>query len=91
MGWPRFTLRDILIAIGLIAVGLGVLAEIIRRDPGCINFGILLVLYFGSFAMIGAGLFTPFHKWMIGAVVGCVTAFVIMVGLFAMMIIYHIH
>jgi hypothetical protein len=74
---PRFTVKDLLIAIALIAVGAGALAFLLRGREGFFGGGLgseaaVLVLWIGGGASIGAGLLTPFKRPLVGAVIGMV-------------------
>jgi hypothetical protein len=64
---PRFTLREVLLSITIIAVGLGLLNASVQ-----VNDLARSILALCAFATIGAGLFTPFHKKRLGAVLGLV-------------------
>ena len=64
---PRFTLREVLLSITIIAVGLGLLNASVQ-----VNDLARSILALCAFATIGAGLFTSFHKKRLGAVLGLV-------------------
>jgi len=66
MKW-QCSIRDLLIATAIVAVGLGGL----RLSALVINYA-RAVIAFCSFAVIGAGLLTPFHKKKLGAILGVV-------------------
>ena len=71
MNLPRFTLRDMFLATTLIAIGIGVATFTVRyanthKDAG---WGVLFLLLACS-AVIGAGVFTPFHQKWAGAGIG---------------------
>ena len=71
---PRFTVKDMLLAITLIAVGAGVQSFLVRnpdalRGPGDIAALLMLLGYCGG-ACIGAGLLLPFKRALKGAVIG---------------------
>jgi hypothetical protein len=80
---PRFTVKDLLIATTLIAVGAGMLAfvfqngEEIKRGYGA---GVFAVLWFGGGAFVGAGIFTPFKRPWMGAIIGVMIQFVLSAG-----------
>jgi hypothetical protein len=70
-GMPRFSIKDLMLATTLIAVGLAVLILL----PGLASrtaVGIVLpfVFWLGGCVLIGVGLFTPFHKKRLGAGIG---------------------
>ena len=74
---PRFTIKDLLIATALIAIGAGALAFLFRGGEGLFAAGLgseaaVLVLWIGGGACIGAGLLTPFKRPLVGAVIGMV-------------------
>jgi hypothetical protein len=87
---PRFSMKDLLLATTLIALGLGVLAwsnhyqdttKLEQPQP------IALVSYFACRALIGAGLFAPFKRPWLGAVVGVVGTILVV----AVMIFFGLH
>jgi hypothetical protein len=61
----RFTLKDLLIGISLIAIGLGMIGsgEIMRLTSVS-----ALCLWLVAWPVIGAGVFYPFKRPMVGAV-----------------------
>jgi hypothetical protein len=74
---PRFTVKDLLIATTLVAIGAGASAfayhnePILTRDgPG--EMALFLLLWFGGGTLIGAGLFTPFKRPWTGFIVAFV-------------------
>jgi hypothetical protein len=79
---PRFTIKDLLVATTLIAVGAGALAFLFRNDEEIFHrsgmSGVLL-WWLGGGACIGAGVFTPFKRpWT-----GVLAAFMIQALIFA--------
>jgi len=89
----QFSIRDLLIATGLIAVGIcgGVYA--IRHFPPE-TFGEALLLYFVSFGAAGsagAGIYQLFHKPLTGIRVGWTVAlwFLILLALFLLFFFRH--
>ena len=90
---PRFTIKDLLIATTLIAIGCGMLAVLYQGTivppsgpssslSDVVIALIFLICIFGSGPFIGAGLFTPFKYPWIGAAVGLVFQFVLFTVLF---------
>jgi hypothetical protein len=77
---PRFTVKDLLLATTLIAIGAGTLAflfqngEQIKHSYGAAIFA---GLWFGGGAFIGAGTFLPFKRPWTGAVIGVVIQFLL--------------
>ena len=61
---PRFSIKDLMLAMLLVSLGLATEIAIFSGHlPGPIG----LLAYFCGLAMIGAGLFAPFHKKVLGA------------------------
>lgn len=76
---PRFSIKDLVLSTALVACGFAALVWPLPRFAFPIAFGIVhLVKWFGSFAMIGAGLIAPFHEMKLGAGFGAVAALLIM-------------
>jgi hypothetical protein len=70
---PRFSIKDLLLATLLVAVGFGLLATFAlwsHEVQPPIKFLPTLIMLHGACAAIGAGFFAPFHKKKIGAVIG---------------------
>src|SRR3954454_6904918 len=69
---PCFSIKDLLLATLLVAVGFGVLAMFDRWSHGASRPTILpaLIMMHGACAAIGAGFFAPFHKKKLGAGIG---------------------
>lgn len=81
---PRFTVKDLLIATTLVAIGAGMISFACSIEPGTRENGLIPVLmfcFFGGLALIGAGLGTPFHRPWTGAI-----AFVIVTVILAILI-----
>jgi hypothetical protein len=66
----RFSLRNLFLASTLIAVGIGGLTLVARGEWDLPQIGLVFGIWYGSSALLGAGLLTPFHKKTIGAVLG---------------------
>ena len=76
---PRYSIKDLLLAVLLISVGIVLLSPLFRMAPEPLPWymdGILpiLVMWFGGCSMIGAGLFAPFQRKAVGACVGAALA-----------------
>jgi hypothetical protein len=71
---PRFTIRDLLVATTLIAVGAGMIAFLFRGRDASNELGDWSTLFFwyGGGAFIGAGIFTPFKRPWTGVITGLV-------------------
>lgn len=72
---PRFTIKDLLIATTLIAVGTGMIAVVLRGDAWLWPRGNLAVLtvfalWLSGGGCIGAGLLIPFKHPLVGASAG---------------------
>jgi hypothetical protein len=69
---PRFTIKDLLLTTTLIAIGAGMFAcigEYQRAIAESGNGGLLVALWFGGGACIGAGLMAPFKRLGTGALI----------------------
>ena len=73
----QFTIRDLFLAITLVAVGVGCIAIALRPLLTSTN-GIKGILYVGGWVSIGVGLFTPFQRNAVGAILGFVLCFALM-------------
>ena len=76
---PQFSIKDLLIAITLVAIGLSFEFAVFRYDgplpydlPDLAKIALVFVVFGPGGAMIGAGLLTPFHKKAVGAGIGIV-------------------
>ena len=73
---PRFTVKEMLLATTLFAVGAGLLAFLYQNSEDVFQNGGMkgiLLLWYGGGACTGAGLLTPFKRpWT-----GVITAFVL--------------
>jgi hypothetical protein len=67
--WFRFALQDLFLGITLVTVGTGGLVGSLKNADFVI-IDLLLGIWYGSAALIGAGLLAPFRKKTIGAIVG---------------------
>jgi hypothetical protein len=69
---PRFTIRDLLFATALIAIGLSMLTFLFRSWEGLFEgesgAPAGLLLWFGGGGCIGAGLLTPFKRPWTGVI-----------------------
>jgi len=68
----NFSLRRILVSVGLISVGMAMIACVLRRDAFNLSLDDAIVLSNGGGALVGAGLFHPFRLWGLGAVIGAI-------------------
>jgi hypothetical protein len=67
---PRFTIKDLLLSAACISLGLALLGLIYRMAPGVKEVG--LPIWFMGGILVGAGVFVPFKRPGIGAIVGVV-------------------
>jgi hypothetical protein len=71
---PRFSLKDLLLATTLIAIGAGAESFIIRSDAfrgsEYSRLGVLMLFGYCGAACLGAGLLLPFKRPLIGIVLG---------------------
>ena len=65
---PRFTIKDLLLSAACVSVGSALLGIIFRNSPGAKEVG--LPLWFIGGILIGVGIFVPFKRPGIGAIVG---------------------
>ncbi|HEY2895436.1 MAG TPA: hypothetical protein VGJ16_14525 [Pirellulales bacterium] len=70
--WFQFSTRDLLLGAVLVAMGVAGVVGTLRRESEFqdIPFPILFGLVYGSGGLVGAGLFSPFKKAAVGAIVG---------------------
>jgi hypothetical protein len=75
-GMPRFTIKDLLIATTLVAVGAGLIAFWMRTPEldteSWLFLPALVVCWYGGGAFIGAGLFIPFKRPLTGVFIAVV-------------------
>jgi hypothetical protein len=82
--WPiRFTLRDLLLAVALVAVGADGLRLAFsigdRRDIGPLDGATMLLGRFGAGTSIGAALSGLWRRdWLLGAVAGLFVQFILL-------------
>jgi hypothetical protein len=69
---PRFTIRDLLLATTLVAVGVGLIVFPLHFHQLVDEEWSLPLFFFGGGAFIGAGIFTPFKRPWTGVIVAVV-------------------
>jgi hypothetical protein len=67
MTTPRFSTRDLLLSTALIALGMGILAVVVRMPNK--EWSVFTLV---GFPLIGTGMFLPFKRPWLGWVLGCV-------------------
>jgi len=87
---PQFSIKDLLWATLLIALGICLLVSQFRIAPAdsvlwVIGFPGCFVLLVCGFGAVFAGLFTPFHRTKLGFKIGAGLAIVLLVILLAML------
>jgi hypothetical protein len=75
---PQFTIRDLMLSTALIAAGFGAYAAALRLEVVDDELALLpfLLLYLSSGPLIGAGVFLPFGRASLGAVLGSLVCLV---------------
>jgi hypothetical protein len=68
--WFQFALKDLFFAITFLAVGFGGLVYCMRGDWSLADAPLVYGMWYGSVALIGAGVTAPFDKKTLGAVFG---------------------
>jgi hypothetical protein len=76
---PRFSIKDLILATTLVAVGLTVEVLLLRTDQPWLSPAAGIVVYFSGAAAIGAGLLTPIHKKAVGVAIGIFAAIFLMI------------
>jgi len=71
---PRFSIKDLLLGITLVAVGIAVESMMGRIRLVVDERWSNMIIFCGGIAIIAAGVFAPFHRKKAGAVVGFVAA-----------------
>ena len=71
---PRFSIKDLLLATTLVAIGIGGMcgADAGFLEPAELN----MLTWVVCGAVAGAGIGYPFHLWRLGAVLGFVAALI---------------
>ena len=67
---PRFSVKRLLIAMTLIAIGTAMVPLVPQYERSGGPFAVCLLLWFGGGGLVGAGLFTPFKSTWLGALLG---------------------
>jgi hypothetical protein len=81
---PRFTVKDVLLAMLLVAIGLTMVVAIRVDPPGSRNPDLNLCLFLGGMPCIGAGLAAPFHRKWVGAGIGAILAMILVTVAFSL-------
>jgi hypothetical protein len=72
---PRFTLKDLLLAITLVTLGIAGTTVVYRTDWTSANFSQNLIVISGSWMAMGAGFAAPIQQKKRGAFLGAIAAF----------------
>ena len=75
---PRFSIKDLMLAITLVACGFGMVVVLYKWPLGDLS---AIAIWLGACALIGAGLLAPVHKKRPGAVIGAALAMIVVVVL----------
>ena len=79
---PRFTIKDLLLATTLVAIGAGTWAFLFRGVVATSRMGAdIMMLWIVGGAFIGAGLVAPFKRPWEGAIVAIVLQFLLVAAL----------
>jgi hypothetical protein len=74
---PRFSIKDLLVSIALIAFGLGTIVYTLTLEPPWMSLGSYGLM------LIGAGALKPFDRTWTGAGLGCLSYIVLVIVLVA--------
>jgi hypothetical protein len=92
---PRYSTKELLVSTTLIACGLAILAFMLRGapyiDPETSTVILTLSAWCVGGALIGAGLFVPFHRPHVGAFLGLVVQLVLMIVSFVLSAVFYFH
>jgi hypothetical protein len=72
---PRFTIKDLLVATALVAIGAGMIGFQYQNGLAIFTWGgmgVCLFLWCGGGVLIGAGLLKPFKRTWTGVITGLV-------------------
>ena len=72
---PRFSIKSLLLATTLIAVGMALMYFVYQRPDTEENAAGKIVAVLSGGALIGGGIFTPFNRPWIGAILAVVLMF----------------
>ena len=75
--WFQFELRTLFVAVTMVAMGAGGVANVVNGDWSIRNLVFAFGLWFASGALIGAGLFHPFKRMSLGAILGFAASWLI--------------
>jgi hypothetical protein len=80
-GMKQFSLLRLFASVAMIAVGLAALFAVLRTHD--LEQWVAIPLWISGGALVGAGLFAPFHKTMLGAIVGLSIQIVLLAMLYS--------
>ncbi len=76
----QFSLKDLFLAMTLIAVGIGLMVAVHDNATSLNVRGLTWPLAFSSFILIGAGIGAPFHRKLAGGVVAAALALLVWIA-----------
>jgi hypothetical protein len=74
-GVPHFSIKDLLLSMALIALGLGTIAFTLKLEPPWMSMGAY------GLVLIGAGALTPLNRAWTGGGIGCLLYIVLVIVL----------
>jgi hypothetical protein len=72
---PRFSIKDLLLSMALVGLGLGTIVFTLKLDAPWVSFSSY------GLALVGAGVLTPFNRAWTGAGIGCLSYLVLVIVL----------
>lgn len=75
---PRFSIKDLLLSMALVALGLGTIVFTLKLESPWMSLGCY------GLVLIGAGALIPFNRAWTGAGIGCLSYIVLVIVLIAL-------
>jgi hypothetical protein len=74
---PRFSIKDLMLATAMVAIGTGLVAYVLRYMPESVGSitdvsGLFFPSWIAGGTLIGAGMMTPFKRPWTGVIIGIV-------------------